>query len=66
MTERRAWIGDDVGGDADFEWSPDRGNTWSDGSDEPIPKVRNPIGFMRFKPVVRIKAWTRPMPRKAD
>jgi hypothetical protein len=60
--ERRAWIGDDVlDRQDDLEQPQERGSSWSEGSADVAPKVRNPIGFMRFKPVVRVKAWTQPI-----
>ena len=54
---RKAWVEDDLGS---MEVDADRGSTWEAESDEPRPRVRRPIGFMRRKPIVRVKAWTQP------
>lgn len=54
------WCGDDCG--YDLEWDMQRGDFWlSSGGDETVPDIKRPIGFMRRKPIVRIKAWTRPV-----
>lgn len=55
----KLWIEDDIS--YDRTWM-DRGDTWSsDGGDATYPAVRRPIGFMRSKPRVRVKAWTQPI-----
>jgi hypothetical protein len=66
------WAGDECGW---MEWSEDfgtwieRGEPWQqqgshsfEPTDEPTsPVVRQPIGFMRDKPIVRVKARTAPL-----
>jgi hypothetical protein len=59
----RAWIADDL---PDIPWDDDaslqRGDAWSSTEgDKDYPNVTNPIGFMRRKPRVRVKAWTMPI-----
>lgn len=53
---------------ADHPTQPDvpdglsHGQYWSnEGGDNTYPDVTRPIGFMRSKPRVRVKAWTMPI-----
>ena len=40
----------------------EKGDAWtSSGGDKDYPDVVHPIGFMRRKPRVRVKAWTMPI-----
>jgi hypothetical protein len=56
------WIADELP-EAYYEPSDMRhGSHWeTTGGDETIPDVKHPIGFMRRKPRVRVKAWTMPI-----
>jgi hypothetical protein len=54
------WIGDDCGYE-EPEHEPYRGDAHIYESDEPLPVIRNPIGYIWTKPRIRIKAWTRPI-----
>lgn len=56
------WIEDDLS-DADYDPPrPDHGSSYSvEPKSDVYPNVRYPIGFMRHKPIVRVKAWTRPI-----
>ena len=58
----RAWIADDLP-EADYEQSwMEEGRFWSTtAGDLTVPNVTRPIGFMRRKPRVRVKAWTMPI-----
>jgi hypothetical protein len=57
---RKSWVEDDIAYFDDNE-PLYRGDTYTTGEDYPtVPPVRNPIGFIRSKPRVRIKAWTAP------
>lgn len=49
------WIEDDY----EPEWL-EQGSSYEISSEDCAPKVRNPIGFMRHKPIVRINAFTQP------
>lgn len=60
MPERASWCGDDIGYEHDGYM--ERGEAWSSsGGEATYPDVRWPIGFMRRKPVVRVKAWMQPI-----
>ena len=58
----RAWIADDL---ADSQYDRpciDRGDSYNTGvGPDFYPDVTRPIGFMRSKPRVRVKAWTMPI-----
>lgn len=55
----RAWIADDL---PEADTTMDEGRYWSSsGGDEFLNPVMRPIGFMRRKPRVRVKAWTMPI-----
>lgn len=41
--------------------APDFGRTWESASGDEIIPVRRPIGFIRRKPCIRVKAWTMPI-----
>lgn len=57
----KSWIGDDLPDEPYDHWL-DRGETYQTGEDAPVPRpVKRQIGFIRRKPVVRVKAWTRPI-----
>jgi hypothetical protein len=54
----KLWIADDLP-KADYDAPIEDGRFWSStGGDEYLPNVTRPIGFMRGKPRVRVKAWT--------
>lgn len=39
-----------------------KGEAWlSTGGNATYPNVKRPIGFMRRKPTIRVKAWTMPI-----
>jgi hypothetical protein len=58
----KLWLEDELP-DGSYEQHQERGEAWSSGGgDATYPNIRNPIGFMRRKPTVRVKAWTRPIP----
>lgn len=62
MIERYGWVSDELL-ESDYE-PPDmrNGSHWeTTGGDQLLPDVRRPIGFMRRKPRVRVKAWTMPI-----
>jgi hypothetical protein len=58
----RLRIADDLP-DADYEPEPiDHGSSYETGvGPHTCPEVKRPIGFMRTKPRVRVKAWTMPI-----
>lgn len=57
------WIEDDLPDLAGGEEYPTRGEAWvSNGGDDNYPTYRRPIGFGRRKPIVRVKAWSQPIP----
>lgn len=60
MTDRFMWCGDDAGYD-EPETSMDRGDVCLYSADPNWPTVQRPIGFMRHKPRVRVKAWMQPI-----
>jgi hypothetical protein len=56
----RGWIEDEL--PADDAPAIELGDAWSSVErDDKYPTIRHPIGYMRRKPVVRIKAWTVPI-----
>jgi hypothetical protein len=61
----RGWIEDEL--PADDAPAIERGEAWvSNGGDDMYPTYRHPIGYMRRKPVVRVKAWTVPIRPDGD
>lgn len=62
MNERYGWVADVLPeGDYDAPYM-EQGSHWeTTEGDETVPVVRHPIGFMRRKPRVRVKAWTMPI-----
>lgn len=55
-----SWIADDVDYEADLE----HGHSYELNDDDVAPVIRHPIGFKTIKdrkPIVRVKAWTRPL-----
>lgn len=62
-TMNSLWIGDDAGFDAaDMMADIPTGKAWSStGGDKFYPDIVRPIGFMRRKPIIRVKAWTMPV-----
>jgi hypothetical protein len=63
VTRSGGWIEDDwQDHQAEFERPQARGEAWSSrGGDDIYPEIVRPIGFMRFKPRVRVRAWTMPI-----
>lgn len=60
MIDRFSWVGDTVGYDDALDL--ERGSHWSSTEgDGTFPNVTRPIGFMRSKPRVRVKAWMQPI-----
>ncbi len=57
---KRMWIEDDLP-DEPYEDEPYRGDAWVVDERPMSVPVKRQIGFIRRKPVVRIKAWTRPI-----
>jgi hypothetical protein len=58
----RGWIEDDLPELSDDGGHLELGDAWSSVErDDKNPTYRHPIGYMRRKPVVRIKAWTVPI-----
>lgn len=56
----KLWVQDDLP-DGHYDQYQERGDAWSSTAGEATyPDIRNPIGFMRRKPIVRVRAWTRP------
>lgn len=61
MVERFSWCGDVIAFEAEqYAWQ-DQGSSYEVSDDDTVPVVRHPIGYIRSKPRVRIKAWSRPM-----
>ena len=56
----RSWLADDLP-DAAYDVPMEDGRAWSSPSEEQLPTVTRPIGFLRHKPRVRVKAWTMPI-----
>lgn len=60
----RMWIADDL---PDIPWGDDdaphleRGSHWTEDEERPPSRATRPIGFMRHKPRVRVKAWSMPI-----
>lgn len=54
------WCGDDAGYDEPTE-TPSRGDAILYSPDDEYPAIRHPIGFMRTRPRVRVKAWMQPI-----
>lgn len=55
-------IADDLPFDLYDEPALEKGDYWSNyEGDKDYPKIVRPIGFMRDKPRVRVKAWTAPI-----
>jgi hypothetical protein len=58
----RGWIEDDLQDQHCDAPHMERGEAYgSTGGEEMLPEVTRPIGFMRFKPRVRVKAWSMPI-----
>ena len=56
------WIADDLPDLSDECENLERGEAWSSvEGDDNYPTYRHPIGYMRRKPTVRVKAWTMPI-----
>jgi|KBSMisStaDraftv2_1062788.scaffolds.fasta_scaffold00037_79 hypothetical protein len=59
----RMWVADDL---PFYEWESEptqhRGDCYAaEAGAETYPDIQRPIGFMRRKPRVRVKAWTMPI-----
>jgi hypothetical protein len=62
VIDRFIWVGDDLGDDTRDNQPMERGSSWDDraGTDFYSP-IKRPIGFMRRKLRVRVKAWMQPI-----
>lgn len=62
MAEKHSWIADDLP-QADFGEEPmQRGESWDAGAGSNLySAVKRPIGFMRHKLIVRVKAGSQPI-----
>lgn len=62
MTERICWIGDSLPMFEHDDRQMDRGDSYGvEAASDYYPEVKRPIGFMRHKLRVRVKAWTQPI-----
>jgi hypothetical protein len=57
----RNWCGDDMAFDAEDIHYYEHGSSHELNDDDVAPVVKHAIGYIRTKPRIRIKAWSRPI-----
>ena len=58
----RAWFEDDLPIEDYEPVRLEKGDSYGVPGSNTYPEYQRPIGFMRRKPRVRVKAWTQPIP----
>lgn len=60
---RTMWLEDDLAYGS-YDPYQERGETFTGAGEDTYEPYSRPIGFIRRKPRVRVKAWTQPIPPK--